>query len=186
MAVDSQAFKRAMAQFAAGVTVVTTAGGERPIGLTANSFTSVSLDPPLVLVCIQAQLHAHQAIQQNKVFAVSLLGAHQLDYGMRFAGLQKDVVDRFAGTVWKTAVTGSPVLPECLAWFDCELWNVFPGGDHSIFVGEVVALGVGEKESHPLLYHNRLWRRTEAIEASAPKRARPMRARAPKTRTRKR
>ena len=95
MPVDSQAFKQAMAQFAAGVTVVTTPGRDRPIGLTANSFTSVSIDPPLVLVCIQTQLQAHQAIQENRVFAVNLLGAHQLDHGMRFAGLHKDVRDRF-------------------------------------------------------------------------------------------
>jgi flavin reductase (DIM6/NTAB) family NADH-FMN oxidoreductase RutF len=184
MPVDNQAFKQAMAQFAAGVTVVTTAGRGRPFGLTASSFTSVSLDPPLVLVCVQTQLQAHHAIRQNRVFAVNLLGAHQLDYGMRFAGMHKDVRDRFAGTAWQTGVTGSPLLPDCLAWFDCKLWNVYPGGDHSIFVGEVLELGMTSNDEHPLLYHNRLWRRTEPIESPKPKpaRSKPM---APKPRARK-
>jgi hydroxymethylglutaryl-CoA lyase len=81
---------------------------------------------------------------------------------MRFAGMLPDVVDRFAGLTTSTAVTGSPLLPEVLCWLDCRVWNVYDGGDHSIFVGEVLAVDTSGADT-PLLYHNRLWRRSESL-----------------------
>jgi len=163
MAVDSQAFKQAMSQFASGVTVVTTVYEGQRYGLTASSFTSLSLDPPLVLVCLGKKLRAHDLIETSGVFAVNVLGAHQLDLGMRFAGLTP-AKDRFEGLATTAAATGSPLLPDVLCWVDCRLRHLYEGGDHSIFVGEVIALSATTADT-PLLYHNRLWRRSESWEA---------------------
>lgn len=156
-------FKRAMAQFASGVTVVTTCHGETPIGITASSFTSLSLDPPLVLVSLNKRLFTHNVIAESGFFAVNVLSARQLDLGMRFAGMKPEIKDRFAGLKTATAVTGAPLLPDSLAWVDCTVWAMYDGGDHTIFVGEVRDLAVSEFDM-PLLYHNRLWRRSEALE----------------------
>lgn len=167
MPVTNDLFKRAMSQFASGVTVVTTRHNGQNIGITASSFSSVSIDPPLVLVCINKRLFTHNVIAESGVFAVNVLSAHQLELGKRFAGMSpenKGAVssDRFAGVDVRTAVTGSPLLSGSLAWVDCSVWAVYDGGDHSIFVGEVKDLDVSELDT-PLLYHNRLWRRSEAI-----------------------
>lgn len=163
MTFDPNDFKRAMGQFASGVTVVTTKHGETPIGVTASSFTSLSLDPPLVLVSLNKKLFTHNVIAESGFFAVNVLSARQLEIGMRFAGMKPEIKDRFAGLKTHTAVTGSPLLPDSLAWVDCTVWATYDGGDHTIFVGEVKDLSVSELDM-PLLYHNRLWRRSEAIE----------------------
>ena len=156
-------FKRAMSQFASGVTVVTTKHGDTPIGITASSFTSLSLDPPLVIVSLDKKLFTHNVIAESGFFAVNVLSARQLDLGMRFAGMKPEIKDRFAGINVRTAATGSPILPNSLAWVDCKVWNMYDGGDHTIFVGEVKDLSVSDYDM-PLLYHNRLWRRSEALE----------------------
>jgi flavin reductase (DIM6/NTAB) family NADH-FMN oxidoreductase RutF len=158
MSIDPGRFRQAMGRFASGVTVVTTARNEQTYGVTASAFASLSLDPPLVLVCLAKSLGAHRAIEESGVFAVNMLGAHQLDFGLRFAGLDPEVTDRFLGIGWRAAASGAPLLPDCLAFVDCRLWNVYDGGDHSIFVGEVQDAGVSDHDQ-PLLYHNRLWRR---------------------------
>jgi flavin reductase (DIM6/NTAB) family NADH-FMN oxidoreductase RutF len=164
MAIDLAAFKQAMSQFASGVTVVTTFHEGRRYGLTASSFSSLSLDPPLVLVCLARKTMAHGVIDRSGVFAVNVLGAQQLEFGMRFAGLLPGIQDRFHGIETTRGATGSPLLPGVLSWVDCRLWSRYEGGDHSIFVGEVVDLAATTADT-PLLYHNRLWRRSEALEA---------------------
>jgi hydroxymethylglutaryl-CoA lyase len=163
MTFDPSDFKRAMSQFASGVTIVTTKHGDTPIGNTASSFTSLSLEPPLVLVSLNKKLFTHNVIAESGVFAVNVLSARQLEIGMRFAGMKPEIKDRFAGLKTHTAVSGSPLLPESLAWVDCAVWAMYDGGDHTIFVGEVKDLSVSELDM-PLLYHNRLWRRSEALE----------------------
>lgn len=155
---DPARFRQAMAQFASGVTVVTTVKEGVPSGLTASSFASLSIEPPLLLVCLQKTLGAHRIIEETGIFAVNVLASRQLDIGRRFAGLQPETSDRFTGTEWMTAVTGSPVLPGCLAWADCRVWNIYDGGDHSIFVGAVEEVSASD-DGEPLLYHNRLWGR---------------------------
>ena len=137
--VSSDDFRKALAQFASGVTVVTTMYQEHRIGVTASSFSSLSLDPPLVLVCFGKHLFTHKAISEFGAFSINLLSVDQLDWGMRFAGMQPEVKDRFAGIDVQTAVTGCPILPGCLAWLDCKVWQIYDGGDHAIFVGEVMA-----------------------------------------------
>jgi hypothetical protein len=113
-------------------------------------------------VCLSRRLYTHRAIEESGFFAVNILGAHQLDVGLRFAGMKPDVTDRFSGVPVATGETGAPLLEGSLASIDCRLWNRYDGGDHSIFVGEVRGVRLSTQES-PLLYHDRLWRRTESI-----------------------
>lgn len=161
MSIDVQSFKNALAHWASGVTVVTTRAESQPIGMTASSLTSVSLDPPQILICVSRKLFTHQAIEQSGIFAVNILGTDHLEWGMRFAGMIPELSDRFAGIMTHTAVTGAPILPDVLGWLDCRLRHAYDGGDHTIFVGEVVAAGSTEERS-PLLYFNRTWRQLDA------------------------
>ena len=156
-----------MSRLASGVTVVTARRGHERFGLTATSFASVSLEPPLVLVCVAKSLQAHAVIEETGAFAVNLLGEHQLDVGLRFAGLRPEFVDRFAGLASATGITGSPLLEGSLAALDCRLHASHPGGDHTIFVGEVLH-AIFSKEGSPLLYHRRLWHRLEALASPGP------------------
>lgn len=157
MAVDSQVFKETLAHWASGVSVVTTLTPERPVGITASSLTSVSLQPPQVLICVGKRLYTNQAILAQGTFAASILTEDQLELGMRFAGLISEMEDRFAGIETFTAMTGCPILAGALAWVDCRLHRAYDGEDHTIFVGEVVAAG-SLNQTTPLLYYNRHWR----------------------------
>lgn len=148
-AVDQMALRRALGAFATGVTIVTSRDADgAPIGLTANSFTSVSLDPPLVLVCIGENAASYGAFRTATRFAVSVLRADQVDAARLFATRG---ADKFAGAAWRTAVTGAPLLEGAAAWFDCVTHAVTPAGDHAILIGRVVDFG--ENDAPPLGYH---------------------------------
>jgi len=148
-------FKEVLSRYASGVTVVTTCHESKPVGITVTSFTSVSLAPPLVLVCIANHLYTCQAITQSGVFAVNILASNQRDHGNLFAGRLAEQ-DRFANVGIHYAVTGSPLIAGAVAWLDCQVRHTYAGGDHTIFVGEVVA-GDRTQEHAPLLYFNRRW-----------------------------
>lgn len=164
MTVEIEQFKDALAHFASGVTVVTTRYEGQPIGVTASAFASLSLQPPLVMVAFAKEMFTHTALQEHGSFAVSILSEEQVGWAMRFAGMLPEYeADRFVGINVETAVTGNPILPDVLAWADCRLWAVYDGGDHSIFIGEVVAAATGKAEA-PLLYYDRLWGRHEMLE----------------------
>jgi len=166
MAIDPQTFKQALAQWASGVTVVTTRLPDGTLkGMTASSFSSVSLEPPLVLTCVAKKLYTHQALEESGVFAVNVLGTEHLEWGKLFAGIYPDVEDRFADIAYTTAETGSPILPGVLGWVDCKLHRLHDAGDHSIFVGEVVA-GAGASAGQPLMYFNRQWGHFAALPES--------------------
>ena len=154
---DAQTFREALAHWASGVTVVTTLAGEQPIGITASSFSSVSLEPPQVLICVARKLYTHSAIETTGAFAVNILGEEQLEWGKRFAGMIPELEDRFAGLAVHAAGSGCPILSDALAWLDCTLRHAYDGGDHTIFVGEVTAAGA-RSTGNPLLYFNRNWR----------------------------
>jgi flavin reductase (DIM6/NTAB) family NADH-FMN oxidoreductase RutF len=156
MGVDPEAFKAVMSQWPSGVTVVTTRDADGPHGMTASSFSSVSLDPPLVSVCIARHLHSHDRIADSGVFAVNILDKAQVDLGLRFAGMLEGVENRFAGIDTTTAPNGAPLLDGTLGWVDCRVWQAYDGGDHTIFVGEVLAAG-SDASAAPLLYHSRSW-----------------------------
>jgi flavin reductase (DIM6/NTAB) family NADH-FMN oxidoreductase RutF len=151
MSIDSDLFRQVMSQFATGVTIVTTRDGEEVHGLTANSFCSVSLEPPLVLVCVDKSAHSHDLIAAGRNFSVNILKASQEALARRFATNNLPADERFAGIQFRTEVTGAPILLESLGWLDCRLFATYPGGDHTIYVGEVLALGRNQHDD-PLLY----------------------------------
>jgi flavin reductase (DIM6/NTAB) family NADH-FMN oxidoreductase RutF len=149
MKFDRRAFRNALGCFATGVTVVTTVtdAGE-PVGLTANSFSSVSLDPPLVLFCLDLASHNLDAFRAAGRFAVNVLGDDQRDLSVRFS---TTIGDRWDGVVWERWETGAPVLNGCLAALDCETEAIHEGGDHVIIVGRVQRLAA-TTDGKPLLY----------------------------------
>lgn len=153
---DEALFRSALAQWPSGVAVVTTVGPQGPRGMTASSFSSVSLHPPLVSVCVGDSLPTRAMVARAGAFAVSFLGKDQAHIGQVFAGLRPEVTDRFAGLAWQTAETGCPVLADATAWLDCRVAHAYPGGDHTIFVGEVLAART-PRAAAPLLFHSRNW-----------------------------
>lgn len=148
-ATDVQSFRNALGRFATGVTIVTTldAAG-RPVGLTANSFNSVSLDPPLVLWSLARRSANLPAFEAAGRFAVNVLAADQRDLSDRFA---RPVEDRFAGVDWQAGAAGIPVLAGATACFECTTDNRIDGGDHVIFLGRVDRFHHADRE--PLIYH---------------------------------
>lgn len=156
MSVDVQEFKNALAHWTTGVTVVTTRNGERHVGITASSLTSLSLEPPQILISVARKLFTNQAIVQSGVFAVNILSVEQIEWGMRFAGLIPEQGDRFAGIDFSTSGSGCAILPAVLGWLDCSVRHAYDGDDHTIFVGEVLSAGFAP--GAPLLYFNRQWR----------------------------
>ncbi len=149
--VDAAEFRRVLGRFATGVAIVTTCQGSRRAGITVNAFTSVSLEPPLVLVCIERSNYAHDLITASGVFAVNVLTAEQADVSRCFASRSEEKIARFCGVSTHDEVTGAPVFDRCAGFVDCRLEAVYPGGDHSIFLGRVVALGGDDVP--PLLYY---------------------------------
>jgi flavin reductase (DIM6/NTAB) family NADH-FMN oxidoreductase RutF len=149
MAISASDFKHVMRQWATGVTIVTMRHGDAIHGLTVSGFVGVSLEPPLALISIGQELKTHELLPQGRCFAVNFLRDDQRELSDRFAGREGDV-DRFAGLATRVAVTGAPILDECLGWMDCRLVSTTPVGDHCLYVGEIVASGVSEGK--PLLY----------------------------------
>jgi flavin reductase (DIM6/NTAB) family NADH-FMN oxidoreductase RutF len=150
MAVEPAEFRRILGHWATGVAVVATLTerGE-PRGLTANSVASVSLEPPLVLVCVEQGADTHAGIAAAGFFSISMLPQAAERTARRFAG--RDAEGKFDGIAWHGGATGAPLLDEAVAWVDCRVHAVHAAGDHSIFVGEVVAGDAGGAE--PLVFY---------------------------------
>lgn len=140
-------FRRALGHFATGVTVVTLWREGVLHGMTANAFSSVSLDPPLVLVCVDKSGSTHDAIPMVGRFAVNILGEDQRSLSQYFAGQRDPAVEV---PLKGEAKARSPIIDGCIAWLDCTLWNQYDGGDHSIFVARVEGLQV--PGGRPLLF----------------------------------
>jgi flavin reductase (DIM6/NTAB) family NADH-FMN oxidoreductase RutF len=153
-AVDAGAFREAMGSFPTGVTVVTvTSGDGSKHGITVNSFSSVSLDPMLVLVCLNATSRGVGLIERAGVFAVNVLSAGQQDISRWFANRCRPAGSTmFDGVPFERGVTGCPVLVDATASFDCRLRQSHHAGDHLIMLGEVVAL-VHRPQLEPLIFH---------------------------------
>ena len=150
MAVDKAEFRRLLSHFAAGVTVVTTLDSDRrPYGLTATAFSSVSLVPPLVLVCIDKKAESFPHFDESGVFAVNFLSSDQKALSQKFA---VSGGDKFSEQPYHTAATGAPILPGALGFVDCTIVHCYEGGDHVIYVGQVEA---GEAEAGQPLLHFR-------------------------------
>lgn len=154
---DPKLFRQAMGQFATGVTVVATLDREgQPRGLTVSSFCSVSLDPPLILVCVDNRSEAHPAFLASKLFGVSVLAEEQQDVSRRFASLETDR-NSFA---FARGPEGAPLVPGALARIECALHADYDGGDHRIYVGRVLSLEA--RPGRPLVYHASGYRRLAA------------------------
>jgi len=147
MPIDEAGFREVLSHFPSGVTVVTTADGEELSGMTVASFASLSLHPPLVLVCIERGVKSHDAVAASRKFGVSILGSEQSDASSRFAA---KVDDKFAGAATRRGELGIPLIEGALCTIECRLREQLPGGDHSIFIGEVV--DVRAREGPPLVY----------------------------------
>ncbi len=146
--------RRVFGAFASGVTVVTV-GGETPHGMTANSFTSVSLDPPLILVCVSRNAIMHKMLLAARHFAVSVLAGHQEAVARHFADrwrpvgpAQFDAVDWLPGRR-----TGAPLIDGALAHLECELWRRYDGGDHTIVLGSLLSVAVPADRDALLFFH---------------------------------
>ncbi|MDX2101906.1 MAG: flavin reductase [Alphaproteobacteria bacterium] len=149
MTLDAAMFRRVLGGFASGVTVVTTrTGADQPVGLTVSSFASLSLAPPLVSFNVALSSNRHDPLVAAPAFCVNILAADQAEVSNRFARVGGE--DPFANTPWHAGPEGQPVLEGALGWLVCRRWACYAGGDHSILVGEVVALDTTEQA--PLLY----------------------------------
>lgn len=149
--IDESEFRRVIGHFATGVAVVTTAREDgAPAGLTVSAVASVSLDPTLILVCVDRESDTHAWLERAGCFATSFLEDGKGEtLARRFAGGGAE--EKFRGVAWRTERTGAPVLDDALAWLDCRVTAALPGGDHTIFVGEVLAADA--REGTPLLYY---------------------------------
>ncbi len=151
MSVDPLEFRSIIGHLATGVTVITTAAGEELQGMTANAVASLSLDPVMVLVCVDKGTHTHRILEAGGVFTVNILGEHQEDVSRIFAKRAEPEVGELRGQRFVVGETGSPILEDCLAFLECRVAEVVEGGDHTIFLGEVVNEGV-VKDVKPLLF----------------------------------
>lgn len=157
---EAQHFRRALSQFATGVTIITTLSPEGdPIGFTASSFNSVSLDPPLVLWSLALNAGSLNVFRDNTHYAINVLSAKQIDLSRRF-GVKKPGAarERFGGIEWRRGAGGAPVLLDCCAWFECFNRSRYDEGDHVIFVGEVERCGFSHAE--PLVFQSGRYHRT--------------------------
>lgn len=160
--IDPQALRRALGNFATGVAVVTARDEQqRPIGLTVNSFTSVSLSPPLVLFCLARHSSNLAAFQQATSFAVNVLHSGQDELSRAFAS---PVPDRFAGVTWQAGALGDPLITDAAAHFECVRHETLAHGDHLIFLGQVQHFGHAPVKE-PLLYFQGRFRQVAALPA---------------------
>lgn len=153
---DTLSLRQALGEYATGVAVVTARGsgeqGGQMVGLTVNSFASVSLDPPLVLWSLGLNSPSLAAFQSASHFAVNVLAANQTAISNQFA---QPKTDKFAGIDYKVGAGGTALLPDCCAWFECRVETQYEGGDHVIFIGRVEQFrrATGDDARPPLLFH---------------------------------
>ena len=158
MTLDSEQLRRAMRAWTTGVAVVTALHDGQQYGMTVNSFTSISLEPPLVSVTLKKLTHTHELVVKSGEFSVTILSSDQKDLSDRFAGKIPDIHDRFEGVQIKTLSMDAPLLDGGLAHFNCRVVNSIPAGENTLFIAEVVAVSRdGEGEENPLVYHNRMY-----------------------------
>src|SRR5262249_34120207 len=141
MTIEPAFFRQVMGRFTSGVTVVTTTYDDILAGLTVSSFASLSLDPPLILICVDQTSSTLQVLRNSKIFAVNILTAQQVELSRCFATSSADRFEHFCHAPYHIAATGAPILDHVLAFIDTRLVAEYPGGDHIIFVGQIEAMG---------------------------------------------
>jgi len=147
--VTPQAMREVLGHFVSGVVVITAQGPEAPIGFTCQSFSSLSLDPPLISFSPARTSSTWPRIREIGTFCVNVLASDHSGYSNGFA---RSGTDKFAGVTWSPAPSGSPILEGVSAWIDCTLWNEYDGGDHTVVLGKVSDLGADEARL-PLLFY---------------------------------
>ncbi|KRC67008.1 flavin reductase [Aeromicrobium sp. Root236] len=156
----ARTYRDVLGQYASGVTVVTTLMGDVPVGMTCQSFTSVSLDPPLVAFLPMKTSRAFAAIRMTRQFCVNFLAAEQAEVSNGFASRDED---KFAGVDWEPTDSGMPRLKGIVGWVDCVVQDVHEAGDHYLVIGRVEDLGHGDGDK-PLLFHRGRYRTAESGE----------------------
>ncbi len=146
--IDPDTFRSVLGRFVSGVTVVTVSGSEGDAGMTVSSFCSLSLSPPMVLLCIDHEARMYDALQSATHFVVNVLEASQEVLARRFSDQE---VDRFDGIGFRPGQSGAPILDDVLAWMECRRADAFPGGDHTIFTGIVEI--ADSRPGEPLVYY---------------------------------
>ena len=156
MTLDPEQLRHAMRAWTTGVTVVTATHAGQQYGMTVNSFTSISLDPPLVSLALRKLTHTHELVEKSGEFAVTILASDQKELSDRFAGKHPEIKDRFEGVPTETLILAAPLIKGGTAYFNCRVVNSIPLGENTLFVAEVVAAH-GEGTGEPLVYHNRVY-----------------------------
>jgi flavin reductase (DIM6/NTAB) family NADH-FMN oxidoreductase RutF len=148
MAITNEEFKASLGRFASGVTVVTTKDSNGNLhGLTVSAFSSVSMNPPLILVCILKKTGSYSAFEESKAFVVNILGESQQSVSNHFASHSDD---KFSGQNYQLSENGLPILADCLVNLECSLKHSYDGGDHTIFVGQIEKAKTADGK--PLIY----------------------------------
>jgi flavin reductase (DIM6/NTAB) family NADH-FMN oxidoreductase RutF len=158
MPITDDEFRRTLGQWASGVTVITTVRPGGIHGMTASAFCSVSLHPPLVLVCVDHRNRTHTYLETSRVFCAHILAEGQEELSQRCAGRLGDDGKALRDVSYRTGGTGAPILDGCLAWLDCRIIHAHDGGDHTIFVGQIEGSGTDERV-RPLLFWRGRYRR---------------------------
>lgn len=153
MSVSKDDYRRTIGAFATGVTVITAAVGDRLKGMTANAVTSVSLDPTLLLVCVDRAAHTYPVLKEAGVFAVNILASNQEEVSRLFASKESHLATDLFGLPHRKGKLGAPIFDDVLAYLECRVTEVLPGGDHDIFLGEVMDMDTLRPDAEPLLFY---------------------------------
>jgi flavin reductase (DIM6/NTAB) family NADH-FMN oxidoreductase RutF len=156
MTLDPEQLRHAMRAWTTGVAVVTATHGGQQYGMTVNSFTSISLEPPLISVVLKQLTHTHDLVVKSNEFAVTILSSTQQELSDRFAGKLTHIQDRFENVQTETLIIPAPLIKGGMAYFNCAVKTALPVGENTLFVAEVIAAR-GEGEGEPLVYHNRVY-----------------------------
>jgi len=157
--INPEQLKEAMRSWITGVAIVTGCHAGAIHGMTANSFNSIALSPPTVMVALKQDTHTHSLVQAGGIFGVTILDVNQQALGRRFAGQIDTDQPRFTGVETFTMVTGAPLIKGGMAYLDCKVVKAFGVGATTVFIGEVLATQKNDHKNAPLLYLNRAWRK---------------------------
>jgi flavin reductase (DIM6/NTAB) family NADH-FMN oxidoreductase RutF len=163
MAIDKDLYRRLAGSFASGVTVITTGHNGIYHGMTASAFASLSLEPLLVLICVEKTAHTYPVLDQSGVFNVNILSASQEGMSRVFASKDSPEAHGLVGVNYRLGETGAPLLAGTLAFMECRVVGRYDGGDHTIFTGEVLNGGLGDGDE-PLIYYRGRYRRLAPLD----------------------
>lgn len=154
-AVPPRDLQGAMSRLVTGVVLATSFSAEGPVGMTINSFTSITFEPPTVLICLNTRNRGYETVNGSGVFAVNILGGSHATVAQLFATPGLSQQERFSNIEWEKRATGAPVIVGAAAWLDCQVADVQHMGTHGLFFGRVVAAGEDELDETPLAYYQR-------------------------------